>query len=193
LYGLLVGVDGVVRVLAEPARLKVFAALVLGARTPAEVGSAAGLEVREVLTGLRKLADAGLVELTADRAEPNERVFGELARQTAEESADARPQDDPGYTDTRVTTVLRTFLRDGRLIGLPAQRRRRLIVLEHLAQAFEPGIDYPEREVNAVLIDRAGDSGVDHVSLRRYLIDEDLLHRRDGVYRRSGGWTDVSA
>jgi len=66
-------------------------------------------------------------------------------------------------------------------------------VLEHLAQAFEPGIDYPEREVNAVLIDRAGDSGVDHVSLRRYLIDEDLLHRRDGVYRRSGGWTDVSA
>jgi hypothetical protein len=189
LYGLLVGVDGVVRVLAEPARLKVFAALVLGARTAAEVGSAAGLEVREVMTGLRKLADAGLVELTADRAEPVERVFGDLARQTAV----AEPQEDTGYADARVATVLRTFVRDGRLIGLPAQRRRRLIVLEHLAQAFEPGIDYPEREVNAVLIDRAGASGVDHVSLRRYLIDEDLLHREDGVYRRSGGWTDVSA
>lgn len=189
LYGLLVGVDGVVRVLAEPARLKVFAALVLGARTPAEVGSAAGLEVREVMTGLRKLAEAGLVELTADRAEPVERAFGDLVRQTTV----AEPQEDIGYADARVATVLRTFVRDGRLIGLPAQRRRRLIVLEHLVQAFEPGVDYPEREVNAVLIDRAGASGVDHVSLRRYLIDEDLLHREDGVYRRSGGWTDVSA
>jgi hypothetical protein len=31
------------------------------------------------------------------------------------------------------------------------------------------------------------------VSLRRYLIDEDLLRREGGIYRRSGGWTDVSA
>ena len=65
-------------------------------------------------------------------------------------------------------------------------------MLEHIAQSFEPGVDYsePGRRGSQVW---AADSGVDHVSLRRYLIDEALLRRQDGVYRRSGGWTDVSA
>lgn len=185
----MVNADGVVRLLAEPARLRVFAALVLGARTPAEVVDATGLDVRDVVAGLRRLSDGGLVELAGDRAEPIERVFGELARQTAATT----PQEDYGYTDERVSSVLRAFVRGGRLIGLPAGRSRRLIVLEHLVQSFEPGIDYPEREVNATLDAWSAGSGIDHVSLRRYLVDEDLLRREGGIYRRSGGWTDVSA
>jgi hypothetical protein len=188
-YGPLVNQDGVVRLLAEPARLRVFAALVLGARSPAEVVDATGLEVRDVVSGLRRLADGGLVELTGDRAVPMERVFGELARQ----SATTEPQEDHGYTDARVAGVLRAFVRGGRLLGLPANRSRRIIVLEHLAQSFEPGVDYPERQVNEVLAAWSTGSGVDHVSLRRYLIDADLLRREGGIYRRSGGWTDVSA
>jgi hypothetical protein len=196
LYGPPVSEDGneldaasVVRLFAEPARLRVFAALVLGAGTPAEVAAATGLDARDVMVGLRRLADGGLVDLTGERAVPVERVFGELARQ----AASVAPQEDLGYSDERVTAVLRTFVRDGRLLSLPAQRRRRIIVLEHLAQSFEPGISYTEAEVNAALTAWSKDSGVDHVSLRRYLVDEDLLRRVDGVYRRSGGWTDVSA
>jgi hypothetical protein len=84
-------------------------------------------------------------------------------------------------------------VRGGRLLGLPANRSRRIIVLEHLAQSFEPGVDYPERQVNEVLTAWSAGSGVDYVSLRRYLIDADLLRREGGIYRRSGGWTDVSA
>jgi hypothetical protein len=189
LYGPMVNLDGVVRLLAEPARLKVFAALVLGARTPAEVVDATGLDVRYVAAGLRRLSEGGLVELTGDRAVPIERVFGDLARQTAA----TPPREDLGYTDERVVGVLHTFVRDGRLLGLPANRSRRLIVLEHLVQSFEPGLDYSEREVNEALSAWSADSGVDHVSLRRYLVDEDLLRRKDGIYRRSGGWTDVSS
>ncbi|HEX5401415.1 MAG TPA: DUF2087 domain-containing protein [Pseudonocardiaceae bacterium] len=182
--------SSVVRLLAEPARLRVFAALVLGAGTPAEVATATGLDMREVMVGLRRLADGGLVELASGHATPVEHVFGDLARQTASVPP---PPEDLGYSDERVAAVLRTFVRDGRLLSLPAQRRRRIIVLEHLAQSFEPGISYSEAEVNAALKAWSQDSGVDHVSLRRYLVDEDLLRRVAGVYRRSGGWTDVSA
>jgi hypothetical protein len=32
---------------------------------------------------------------------------------------------------------------------------------------------------------------VDHVSLRRYLVDERLLAREGDTYRRCGGWVDV--
>lgn len=180
---------GVVRLLAEPARLRVFAAVVLGAASHAEVTAATGLDMRDVVGALRKLADGGLVEMAGDRVAAVDGVFAELAKNTAV----AEPVEDLGYTDERVATVLRTFVRNGRLLGLPAQRRRRIAVLEHLAQSFEPGVEYPESEVNAVLLGWCDGSGVDHVSIRRYLVDEGLLRRVDGVYARSGGWTDVSA
>jgi hypothetical protein len=82
--------------------------------------------------------------------------------------------------------VLRTFIQDGRLRRIPAARGKRRVVLEHLAAAFEPGLKYPERQVDAVL--RAWHH--DHASLRRYLVDEDLLAREDGVYWRIGGPVD---
>jgi hypothetical protein len=191
MYGPLVTQDmaSVVRLLAEPGRLRVFSALVLGATTPAEVADAAGLDIRGVLVGLRRLADGGLVEWTGQRATPRVEVFAELARQ----GYVTESRDDLGYADEHVTSVVRTFVRDGRLLGLPSARRKRIIVLEHLVQSFEPGVDYPEPEVNDILERWSANSGVDHISLRRYLVDEDLLRRADGVYRRSGGWTDASA
>lgn len=184
-----VSAESLVRLLAEPRRRKVFAALVLGDRTPAEVAETTGLEARDVVVALRKLADGGLARLTQGGAIPVEQVFGEIARETV---VPVQPED-LGYVDERVTGVLRTFVRDGRLLGLPAQRTKRTVVLEHIAQSFEPGVEYTEAAVNDVLKVWATDSGVDHVSLRRYLIDENLLARRDGRYHRSGGWTDVSA
>lgn len=84
--------------------------------------------------------------------------------------------------------VLRTFLKDGQLVSLPAKPSRRLVILEYVAAAFEPGVRYPEREVDAVL--RAFYEH-DHVSLRRYLIDTCLLTRENGVYWRSGGPVEV--
>jgi hypothetical protein len=141
------------------------------------------------MSALRKLADGGLVELSGDRVAAVDGVFGELARRTVA----PEPIEDLGYTDERVATLLRTFVRNGRLLGLPAQRGRRMAVLEHLAQSFEPGVEYPEAEVDAALTAWCDGSGVDHVTVRRYLVDEGLLRRSGGGYARSGGWTDVSA
>jgi hypothetical protein len=80
---------------------------------------------------------------------------------------------------------LKPFIRDGRITAMPAKRKVRLVLLDKVAQAFEPGRRYTEAEVNAVLkalID-------DHAALRRYLIDEGLMDRTggDGTYWRSGG------
>jgi len=87
--------------------------------------------------------------------------------------------------------VLRAFLPDGRLERLPARRGRRRIVLEHLVQSFEPGRRFPEKEVDVVLRAWCADGATDHVTLRRHLVDEDLLSREDGQYWRSGGHVDV--
>ncbi|HKS45175.1 MAG TPA: DUF2087 domain-containing protein [Amycolatopsis sp.] len=188
--------DALVRMLAEPTRLKVFSALVLGANTAAEAAEAAGVGVRAAAVALRRLSAAGLVELSGDRVAPRPEVLRrsgglppegrELARQVRRPSAE-----DHGYVDRTMARVVGTFVRENRLRGLPAQRGRRRLVLEHVVQCFEPGVDYPEREVNVVLREWAG-GGVDHVSLRRYLVDEELLCREDGIYRRCNGPVDLS-
>jgi hypothetical protein len=97
--------------------------------------------------------------------------------------------DDFGASDPAVRRVLRTYLADGRLRTMPRPGTKRRIVLDYLATLFEPGVRYPESEVNAVL--RAYYDDV--AALRRYLIDEGLLSRAAGVYWRTGGWVDVLA
>ncbi|GAA4110781.1 hypothetical protein GCM10022215_06180 [Nocardioides fonticola] len=80
--------------------------------------------------------------------------------------------------------VLGHFLdADGRLHTIPTRRAKRLVVLDHLAQRFDLGRTYLEREVVEIL------SAVhpDHAALRRYLVEEQFLTREDSVYWRSGG------
>lgn len=89
--------------------------------------------------------------------------------------------------DPHVQKVLQAFVRDGRLIQIPARRGKRLVVLELLAQDFEPGRRYSEAEVNK----RMQRWHPDHCALRRYLIDEGFLDRADGWYWRCGGQLDV--
>jgi hypothetical protein len=164
----------IVGLLAEPERLRVLAALVLGARTPADVAAATGLEARAVGRALQKLQAAGLVDESGVRVE----LFKEAARAAA-----PAPE---GTGD-----VIARFVRDGRLLSLPAQESKRRLVLEHVAQSFEPGRRYPEREVDAVLRAWTEGGATDHAALRRYLVDHQLLSREGGEYWRSGGWVDV--
>ena len=80
--------------------------------------------------------------------------------------------------------VLRTFFDDeGRLTSIPAKHAKRLVVLDRLAQLFEPGERYPETEVNR----RLRSAHDDVASLRRYLVDEGFLSRDAGIYWRTGG------
>ena len=84
---------------------------------------------------------------------------------------------------------LRPYVRGGRISVMPAKRAARLVLLDQVAQAFEPGRRYQEQAVNEIL------KAVydDHAALRRNLIDESLLSRTpDGTYWRSGGTVPIA-
>jgi hypothetical protein len=86
--------------------------------------------------------------------------------------------------DPAANPVLRVFLDEGgRLRAMPAKWSKRLVVLDYLAQLFEPGVRYSEAEVSALL--RAFHP--DYAMLRRYLVDEGFLAREAGIYWRTGG------
>jgi hypothetical protein len=78
---------------------------------------------------------------------------------------------------------LRAFTSHARIETLPARQARRHLLLDTIAQAFEPGVRYPERQVSLFL----SALHADYAALRRYLVDEDFLSRSDGQYWRSGG------
>ena len=157
--------------LAEPTRLAVFAALVLGAGTTGAIATATGLSARVVDLAVRRLRACGLV--AADGLAPRPDVFKTAARQAAA----AVPAEFSGHPDA---DVLRAFIRGGQLLDLPADVSRRRTVLRHVAgSAFEPGVRYREPDVNARL-DSWGT--LDHATLRRYMVDLDLLVRAAGEY-----------
>jgi hypothetical protein len=79
---------------------------------------------------------------------------------------------------------LRAFIRDGRITAVPTKRTRRRLLLDQVAQAFEPGRRYSEAAVDEVLKAIFDD----HCALRRYLVDEAFMSRNEaGVYWRAGG------
>ena len=84
---------------------------------------------------------------------------------------------------------LRVFVRDGRIATIPARLARRRLLLDTVAQGFEPGVRYPERVVNTFLRQLYDD----HAALRRYLVDEGFLSRDHGEYWRSAGSVDTGA
>lgn len=84
--------------------------------------------------------------------------------------------------------VLRAFLaEDGSLERIPSKHSKLLVVLDHLAQSFEPGHRYDEAAVNLILRGFHPDCA----ALRRYLVENGFLTREAGVYWRSGGTFDV--
>ena len=173
----------IVGLLADRTRLRVVAALALGASTIEEVADAADLPLKDVALAARRLSRAGLVHRDGHALALHAERFGAAARAAAE----AAPAPEPLSDDPVEDAVLSAFVRDGRLVSVPAQHSKRLVVLRHLAHVFEPGVRYPEREVNALLAAWHPDVA----ALRRYLVDEALLTRDAGVYWRSGGYVEV--
>ena len=92
--------------------------------------------------------------------------------------------------DERVQALLQAFLRDGRLVRLPAKLTRRKEVLRYLAMRdFQPRTWYTESQVNDILKGWCEGAETDHVSVRRYLVDYGILDREDaGNYWLLGAW-----
>ena len=180
------GPEALVGLLAEESRLKVVSAIVLGATTDQDAVTATGLDPKTVRKALERLIRGGIVEATAGG---RLRVATERFKEAAQTAAAARPQQRPeelGATADQAS-VLRNYLVDGKLSHIPAPRSKRMVVLDFLAGQLEPGRVYPEEQVNYLL----GRFHPDYAALRRYLVEEELLERRDGFYWRTGGTFEV--
>lgn len=175
----------VLGLLSDDDRLRVVAALALGSSSPADVAAAAGLDVRTAGKALARLTAGGLVEQEGNGYRLVSGRFGEAA------AAIERPAAAPAAVESGLgedaDRVLSAFMKGGKLASIPSNRTKRLVVLDFLAGQFELGRAFPEKDVN----DRLRAFHPDVAALRRYLVDEQFLNRRDGFYWRTGGTVTV--
>lgn len=76
--------------------------------------------------------------------------------------------------------VIDSFMEYGKLRSIPVQRKKKRVILELIADKFEYGRIYTEREVNIIIADFHDD----FCTLRRDMISEKLLDRnRDGYWK----------
>jgi len=171
------------KALANPQRLKILGLLASRPAVVEEIAGALDLSVATASHHLRILRQAGLVDFESDqqyrvyrlRQRELKRMSQELLRlENLREEAGPFPE---GAFEEK---VLRSFVRRGRLTAIPAQRKKRDVILDWLAMQFEPGQRYPEAQVNEIL----GRFHEDFCTLRRELVDSRLLQRDRGRYWR---------
>jgi predicted transcriptional regulator len=65
---------------------------------------------------------------------------------------------------------------EGRITSIPAQEKKFLVLLRYVLKAFEPGVQYTEKQVNEILLRFNDDTAV----LRRSLVDFGMMARQGG-------------
>jgi hypothetical protein len=155
------------KALAEPNRLRAVAAIAERPRTGTELCELLDLGPPTVSHHMSRLEAAGIVRVTRE----GQRRRYTLDRRVMQQLASARIR--------HGRAVAASGNVDERLPGIPRRRKKRVAVLQDLVASFEPGRDYSEREVNAVL-GRAHD---DVATLRRELVGYGFITRSRGTYR----------
>lgn len=176
------------KALAHESRIRIVGLLSERPRTVEELATTLELSASTVSHHLHKLKEVDLVDAERDQYYQVYRFKPERLHEVSRallQRAPVAPEVVPNPEEEQAQyrqEVLSNFLVDGKLVKIPAQRKKREVILDFLTEQFESGRDYPEKEVNA-LIQRYHE---DFCTLRRELImGGKRLVRESGIYRRA--------
>ncbi len=171
------------KLLADEKRLQIVGLLARQEYSVEELAAITGLSAATVSHHLARLVEGGLI---GARAEGHYHLYALRTQMLRDMSQRFLTQDvlrgtaDDLDLDAYDRKILRDYIVDGRLTQIPLQRKKRDVVLRHLATHFEPGRHYAEREVNDVIHGFHDD----YATLRRELIEGRWLARDHDVYWR---------
>jgi len=168
--------------LADKTRLAIIQSLVQEDMYTERLAERLGVSAPTVSFHLKKLIDVGFVQARKEQYYTmyalckevlSFNVLDKIASEAANDQAAAR---DEAYRQG----VIKAFFKYGKLKTVPAQRKKREIILQEMCKAFEDGREYTEREVNLIIADFHDD----FAWLRRSMIEFDLMARDNGIYRK---------
>ena len=170
------------KALGHPVRLLILNLVKMHPRHTEELAEILLLKPATVSFHLSQLSRAGLLESKKEQYYQVYSLAGDLLQKSLSEVVFMTQPELAAEVeeDAYRAKVLATFIRRGRLTQIPAQRKKQQIILERLAQEFEPERAYTEREINRILVEYHDDVA----ALRRGLVDHGLMERAKGIYRR---------
>ena len=169
------------KALADATRLKIVGLLAQGEYSVEQLAEILGVRSSTVSHHLTKLSKSGLVSA---RSESYYNIY-RLETQVLEEMSKKILARDiiPAVTadmdmDAYDRKVINTFCNpDGSIRQFPAQSNKKFeAILRHVVKGFEPGVRYPEKQVNEILLRY----NVDTAILRRGLIAYKMMAREGG-------------
>ena len=92
-------------------------------------------------------------------------------------------------TQAEAQRVLKSFVQHGRLLKIPEQRKKRLVILQWLVNQLHATQKYSEAEINHFFLG----FHEDYATLRREMIINGLMVRQDGVYWREQSGASLAA
>ena len=170
------------KALGHPARLLILNLIRMKPRHGEELALILHLNPATVSHHLSKLSGAGLLVSRKDQYYQVYSLSGGLLNRTIDDMV-RLPQDGLDAQvemDAYRRKVLQTFFQHGRLTQFPSQLKKRVVILEHIVEEFEPDRAYTEHEVNQALLE----FNEDVATLRRELVDLGLMEREAGIYCR---------
>lgn len=167
-----------------PIRMRIAGAIVETPKTAEEISLEIDLPLQQVVKQLERMITLGFVYRThiGGTFAVDDVAVLSLIRASYQMPLPATP---PGSANEK---VVRSFIKDNKLVSIPVQHGKCLVVLRTIVERFEPGRRYTEKEVNAVLSEVFDD----HCTLRRALVDYRLVERENGVYWRVGSGEEPS-
>ena len=171
------------KALSDASRIKILVTLLDSPMYVELLAERLELTASTVSFHLKKLEEVGLVTKHKDQYY----IIYEIYRPVLEQSiaslitANAKEQTlEDAREEAYRKKVIDTFFKFNALKSIPVQRKKRRIILEKMLESFEIDRNYTEKEVNSII----STFHEDFATLRREFINEQLMARENGIYRR---------
>lgn len=171
------------KVLAHESRLKLLGFLAEQEYSVSQLSQLLALKDPTVSHHLSKLAELGLVSMRQEgtthyyRLDTNSLLRLNKELLTPEKVASFSNESGSDDWENR---VLRAFIDGERIKQLPHGFKKELVILKWLAEKFERGVRYPEKDLNEIIKRHHAD----YATLRRDMVDFKFMARENGIYWR---------
>lgn len=171
------------KALGDLTRVRIIALLQQGPLHGQAIAGKLGLKAPTITHHMAKLREIGLIKERRDK----NTIYFSLNTKILEMNAKAILTVGTGgevnmemsvTAEERASIINNFFTKDGKLKNYPAQRKKKLVVLEHMVQGLEFGKVYQEKEINEFL----KQFHEDYATLRRELIMCQFMYRENNQY-----------